>query len=334
MFKTSFLPISILVIFLFYPILNFAQEFEYGLKYEGIGDNREYFSPYHEAETILGSRLAADVGFLIDSKHKFRTGFSYFYEYGSEFLELKPQLIMYYSFEENGLSFKMGAFPRIGNLPFPSVLLSSKYEYFNPTVDGILVSYKTDRTEYGIVVDWTSKQDSIRREQFWTGFWGKLNLNNFIVEEYLYMFHNANRLVRLPNDYIEDNLGNCFSAGYNFSSLVPIDILTVKTGVLTSAFRNRGDGSDFDIKTSSYSEIKADYNGYGVETILKFGNKHHFVFGNAFYRNAENYIHTKLYCTPFNTKRIKAQLSWSFHIANGDLDNQQQFRLIYLIGDI
>ena len=66
--------------------VSYSQEFGYDFEYEGIGDNREYFSPYNLAETILGSRFSGLVGFENENRHKVRTGFSYFYEFGSDFL--------------------------------------------------------------------------------------------------------------------------------------------------------------------------------------------------------------------------------------------------------
>lgn len=329
----SILICSLLFIFLNSGFL-FAQKFEYGIKYEGIGDNREYFSRYSTPETIFGSRLAGTVGFTTDSIHQFKTGISYFYEYGSKFLELPPHLLAYYSFNNEKLLFKMGAFPRIENLSFPIFFISSKYEYYHPTVDGLLLQYKTKNSNLGTVVDWVSRQDSTRREQFWVGFYGHQKLGRFIIDDYAYMFHNAHRMNRLPGENIEDYLGTCLMLGYDFSDLTPLDVFIVKTGAISSAYRNRGNGSAFDINSSSYSEVKLQFKKFGVEFNFKFGNKHHFVFGSSFYNNAENYTRLKFFYTPLNLPRIKGQFSWSLHIANGDLDNQQQFRLVYLINDL
>lgn len=317
----------ILTIVFFYNYCS-AQTIAYHIQFEGIADNREFFSPYADAETILGSRIMGTVA-NIQGDHKLEGGFSYFYEHGSELLELTPQMILFYSFSNNAVDFKFGSFPMKETIDFPITLLSERYEYYNPVMDGLFLQYKGNYNQMGVAVDWVSRVDTIRREQFWVGAFGTQKISRFFFEEYFFMFHNAHRFNRLPGDHIEDNLGIQITAGYNFSDLVPLDVFSVKTGLLTSAFRNRGDGSDFNIGNSSYSEILADYKGYGVELLMKMGSEHVLLYGDSFMRNAKNYWRTKFYLTPIKHKNIEAQLSWSIHMANGDLDNQQQFRLIY-----
>lgn len=326
-------PALFFLLLFFSTVIN-GQTFDYALRYDGIGDNREFFSRYSQAETFLASRIGADLGTTIDSLHQFRAGLSYFYEYGSELLELKPQLILYYAIQKENWGFKMGAFPRKENIDYPYAFISEKYEYFNPTVDGMLVSYRKQNANLNLLVDWVSRQDSTRREQFMAGIFGKQQTNNFIFEEYWYMFHSAGRIVRSPDEHIEDYMGGCFLFGYNFSSLVPLDILTVKTGALESSYRNRGLTMDYDVKISSYSEIVADYKGFGVEAFLKFGSEHQFMMGDLFLSNAKNYIRTRFYFTPINFDRIQGRFMWSLHFANGDLDNQQQFSLVYKLNKL
>jgi len=324
----SILICSLLFIFLNSGFL-FAQKFEYGIKYEGIGDNREYFSRYSTPETIFGSRLACTVGFNTDSIHQFKTGISYFYEYGSKFLELPPHLLAYYSFNNEKLLFKMGAFPRSENLNFPAVFISSKYEYYHPTVDGLLIHYKTKNSSLGTVVDWVSRQDSDRREQFWVGFYGHQKLGRFIIDDYAYMFHNAHRMNRLPGENIEDNMGSLVLAGINLSAETFFDVLTLQSGMLSTAFRNRGDGSAFMFRHSSYSSLNVAYRSFGVELIMKLGSQHHLAFGDDFYNTAKNYSSLKLFADFISSDKVKGNFAWTFHLANGDLDQQQQIKLLY-----
>lgn len=318
---------------LFCVLFSNAQTVEYGLKYDGIGDNREFFSPYNQAETFLGSRISFDVGNSIDSIQKFRVGLSYFYEYGSELFEQKPQLILYYSIDKGFFGFKMGAYPRKETLKYPHAILSEKYEYFNPTVDGLFLSYNKNHGNMNVFVDWVSRQSIDRREQFMAGIFGKQNTGNFIFEEYWYMLHSAGKLVRNENEHIEDYMGTCVLLGYDFSNFLPLDILTIKTGMLGSSYRNRGYSMNYNFKASWYSEIVADYKGFGIEAFMKFGSEHEFSHGDLFYNNAKNYIRTRMYFTPINFERIKGRFMWSFHVANGDLDNQQQFMLSYNFGE-
>jgi len=326
--------VLLLSLFSLVPFHLLAQDIEYGLQYHGIGDNREYFSEYNTPETILGSRIHFDVGTRIDTVHRFRAGLSYFYEYGAALLDLKPQPILYYAFNGKEWGFKMGAFMRKGNVDYPHALVSERYEYYNPTVDGLLVSYHAGNVNMNVFTDWVSRQDSVRHEQFMAGFTGRQTPGNFIFEEYWYMFHDAGRMGNYQGEYIKDYTGALVMAGYDFSSLTPLTILTVKTGVLSSAFRDRENGSSFDLKSSSYSEIVADYKGFGVEAFLKYGSEHDFSHGDKFYNTTKNYTRVKLYVTPFNFERVKGRFSWSFHFANDVLDQQQQFSLIYTFKEL
>ncbi|MGF7139950.1 hypothetical protein [Roseimarinus sediminis] len=311
-----------------------AQEFEYGIRYDGIADNREFFSPYSQAESILGSRIAITAGTSVDSIHRLRAGLSYFYEYGSELFEQKMQPLLYYSVEKGPWGYKMGAFPRKGNIDYPYAIISEKVEYFHPTIDGLMVSYDQKNMAVDVFADWVSRQDSTRREQFMAGFTAKSSWKNFLLEEYWYMFHNAGRTVRVPGENMEDYMGSAVLLGYDFSELLPIDVLTLKTGLLTSAYRNRGNGLEFEINSSWYSELVADYRGFGVEAFAKIGSEHKFSHGDLFINNTRNYVRTRFYFTPINFERIKGQFMWSLHFANGDMDNQQQFRLVYLINEL
>jgi hypothetical protein len=308
----------------------FAQKFDYCVKFEGIGDNREYFSPYHNAETILGSRLSLTAGFTTDSVHRVSAGFSNFYEYGSRILEQPLVPILFYNYTSSSLRFTMGAFPRSESFVIPSAFISERYTYFEPNIDGLAIQYQKGNGKLEVMVDWVSRQDSNRREQFWTGLHGRQKLGVLNIEAFGYLFHNAHRMNRLPGDHIEDNMGSLVLAGIDLSEHTFLNALTLKSGILTSSFRNRGNGSDFDVRHSSYTVANAVYKWLGTEIIVKFGNQHHLAFGDSFFNNAENYSRLRLYARFFETERVKGTFAWTFHLANGDLDQQQQIKLIYI----
>ncbi|MDA3879460.1 MAG: hypothetical protein PF436_03645 [Prolixibacteraceae bacterium] len=326
------LKFYILFVLMHIVFLLSAQKLQYEIVYRGIADNREYFSGYNTSETILGSGISALVAAPINDKHNFKAGVWYFYEYGTELFELKPQPIVYYTFFNSKWDFKMGAFPRDESYVLPQAMLSQRYGYFNPNIEGLFLKYKTDKANFSVFADWISRQDTFRREQFMAGLIGTQRTGNFLFEQYWYMFHNAKYIIPKSGVYIDDYTGALLLAGYDFSSLLPLDIFMVKVGALTSAFRNRGQGDEFDIKSSAYAEIKAEKNGLGVHATLKYGSKHAFSHGDNFYNNVKNYSRVKVYLTPFDTERVKGQLSWSFHFVDGELDHQQQFSLLYYWG--
>jgi hypothetical protein len=300
-----------------------------GITLEGIGDNREYFSGYNKPETIIGSRITIDFGTIVHDIHQVKAGLSYFYEYGSEVFALKPDIVLYYEVQKNALAFRMGAVPRREVLNYPLAIFSDVYGYYNPTIDGLQFQYKKTNSMVNAWVDWISRQDSVKREQFMAGFNGATRLGNFLIEDYWYMFHNAGREPRLPGEHIEDAMGGLICLGYDFSSLLPIDVITVKTGILNSMWRNRGNGLAFEVQNSSYTELHAEHKGYGIQATYNVGNKHHFTHGDSFYNNTNSYLRCNFYFTPINFEKVKGRFTWSLHLADGDLDNQQQFSLIY-----
>jgi hypothetical protein len=308
-----------------------AQPIDYSFRFSGIGDNREYFSHYNQSQTILGVRGTFTLGACLDSVNRVRAGIDYFYEFGSELGELKPKLILYYEASKGPWMFRFGSFTRSEVLNYPLAIMADDYDYYKPTLEGLYLRYQKQNWKMDVFADWVSRQDSVRREQFMAGSTINAHWGKFSTDFYWYMFHNAGRLVWDENLHIEDYQGALLLVGYNFSGIIPLDIAKVKTGVLTSLARNRGNGLDFSMANSWYSEAVLERKGFGIKAIFNFGDKQQFYFGDRFYNNTTSYIRTNLYFTPINFKNVKGRFTWSFHIANGDLDNQQQFSLIYTL---
>lgn len=310
----------------------FAQRVDYHLKFKAIGDNREYFSGYNEPQTILGTRGAFTLGARLDSMQQVRAGLDYFYEFGSELGELKPEFILYYQVQYKDWGFRFGSFDRTEVLDYPLAFIADDYNYYKPNLEGLYIQYTPKNHRVNAFADWVSRQDTVRREQFMAGITGTHRWGNILLEEYWYMFHNAGRAVWTETEPIEDYMGGLVLAGCDFSDKLNLDIATVKTGALASQGRTRGSGLGFEKAISSYSEIALEKRGFGVKSVFNFGQKHHFFVGDAFYNNTTSYVRTNLYFTPINLNHIKGRFIWSLHVANGDLDNQQQFSLIYEFG--
>ena len=99
------------------PIFGISQNFEYQVLFEGIGDNREYFSGKAHSQTILGSRGAFEVGFETDN-HRIRGGLSHLLEFGSDLNYHVPKLTLYYEYSNEKKDFLFGSFPRRAGLMF------------------------------------------------------------------------------------------------------------------------------------------------------------------------------------------------------------------------
>ncbi len=306
-----------------------GQRVEYGWEFQGIADNREFFSGYSLPETLLGSRLSVDAGPSIDTIHSVRAGFSYYYAFGAPALETKPAPLLYYSFRSEKWNFLMGAFPRNRTLPFPSALISEKETYYQSTLEGLSLLYASSRFSFNLWVDWQSRIDSLHREQFLAGWAASAHWGDLRLEGHALLFHDRPNFQRLPGDFINDYLGGCFLTAYDFSSHVPIDLFRIKAGALASLFRNRGKGSAFEPAAAFYAVIELENKGFGITSRFKTGAPLTFSHGDPFYRNTRTYWRTDLYLLPFRHKKISGKLAWCFHLADGKLDHSQQFILTY-----
>ncbi len=330
--KTSIMKLKLSIVFIFSIALSgWSQDLDYQLEFNGIADNREYFSEFNTPQSILGSRVAFDFGSSIEKNHQFRIGIDYFYEFGSEFLELKPDPILYYQYQNNNWKFAIGAMPQKNTIQFSQAIIADDFLYYNNTVDGLLLSYQKSNFTANLLTDWVSRQDSTRREQFLAAVAIDYHPSNFMIDGLFYMFHNAHTLSRLPNEHIEDYAGGQFTLGYNFESILNENFkaASIKTGILNSFYRNRGENKEFAVANSWYSEIEFAYKIVGIKSTLNIGGEHHFMLGDSFYQLSDWYSRNDLYLNIFNIKQVKGKFIYSFHFANGDLDQQQQFFLTY-----
>ncbi len=301
-----------------------------GFKFEGIGDNREFFSGLSQSETILGSRLTLDYGNSFDSVHSARMGLSYFYEFGSTLLELPLKPILYYQYHDKQWHFNIGAFPRNNELDYPYAIISERFIYNHPTIEGLLLKFNSKHLQAGAFTDWLGKQDSTRREQFMAGLTLKTQFKPFFGNFWGYLLHNAYRSERLPGEFIEDNLGGLVTLGFDFSPFLSIDHMTFSSGLLFSLFRNRGEGKSFTTGWSGCSMFSVSHHGYGLDAIYNYGDKHHFTQGDLFYKNTDHYLRTNLFFTPINHAKVKGRFTWSLHFTQGQVDHQQLFTLVYI----
>lgn len=328
------LKISLLLPFLMLVGLAKAQTIDYQIKFTGIGDNREFFSNYNEPQTILGSRGNITLGAALDTVHSLRMGIDYFYEYGSSLGELPPEMILFYEAHKDAWRFRMGNFNRAEVIQYPLAIMADDYCYYNPNIEGLFIGYNKEKITMNLFADWVGRQDSARREQFMAGFvFQQRPTSVLLFDESWYMFHNAHTKARPVGEFIEDYMGALVTVGVDLSGKTPFDVATLKTGLLCSLWRNRGNGNDFEMGNSSFTELQLEKRGYGLRSSFNFGDAHHLFLGDSFYNNTTSYIRTDLYFTPINAKRVKGRFTWSFHVANGDLDNQQLFSLIYIFGE-
>jgi len=314
------------IIFLL-PLAGISQTFKYNITFEGIGDNREYFSGKANSQTILGSRGAFEAGVKID-QHQLMAGLNHLLEFGSELDHHKPNLTLYYRFTDEQKDFLFGAFPRLNRINFPLAMLTDTLQYYRPNIEGLFGEVRWDWGFQNAFVDWVSRQTDIKRENFMAGASGEINYRNAFLENYLLLFHDAGPGIDLPGDNIKDYMGFSLMAGIRTSD--PTDFIgSIKAGILNSSYRERNVTEGFINSSSLIAEANGRWKNYRITSTLHSGAGHRFAYGDLFYR-LDNYWRTDVIWYFINHKNISGKFNLSFHVIDwADLDQQQQLSIVY-----
>ena len=306
-----------------------AQNFEYQVLFEGIGDNREFArSNKAKSQTILGSRGAFEIGFEKEG-HRIRGGLSQLLEFGSDIDYHKPKLTLYYQFSDVKKDFLFGAFPRRGRIDFPLAMLTDTLLYYRPNIEGLFGEIRWDWGRQNGFVDWVSRQTNVNRENFIAGFSGEIFNKYLFLQNYLLMFHDAGPGIGIPGDNVKDYLGYAFQAGIRTLDNADINAY-IKAGVLGSLFRERRVTNGYINSISFFAEAKAKYKNFSIKSVLSSGEGHRFKFGDRFYQ-VENYLRNDAVWHFINHKQVKGTFNLSFHLINWKyLDQQQQLSIVYV----
>ncbi|MBT3383800.1 MAG: hypothetical protein HN778_04760 [Prolixibacteraceae bacterium] len=320
----------LLPLFIFVSFLGNSQNFKYQVLFEGIGDNREFFSNKALPQTILGGRGAFEFGVEIDN-HRIRGGLSQLQEFGSDLDFHKPKLTLYYQFNDEQKEFIFGSFPRRGKIDFPLAMLTDTLLYYRPNIEGMFGEVSWEWGKQNGFVDWVSRQTDINRENFMAGFSGEIFYKNVFIQNYLLMFHDAGASIDIMGDHIKDYIGYAFQAGIrtsedsNFKGYF-------KAGLLNSSFRERSVTNGFINSSSLFAEAKGRYKNYGIKSVLSSGGSHKFAYGDRFYQ-VKNYWRTDAIWYFINHEKVKGTFNLSFHLLDwNDLDQQQQLSIVYIFG--
>ncbi len=322
------------LLFILLVLLTFfgnAQKFEYQVLFEGIGDNREFFSGKAQSQTILGSRGAFEAG-IATGHHKIRGGLSHLFEFGSNLDYHLPKLTLYYQYSDEQKDFLFGAFPRQGRINFPLAMLTDTLLYYRPNIEGMLGEVRWDWGWQNGFVDWVSRQTAINRENFMAGFSGEIHYKSLFFENYLLLFHDAGPAVDSPDDHIKDYIGYAFQAGIRTFKNPSLQG-NIKAGILGSSFRERNVTGGFINAMSFFTETNGRWNNFGLKSVLHSGAGHRFAYGDMFYR-LDDYWRTDLIWYFINHKNVSGKFNLSFHVIDwSDLDQQQQLSIVYIFGN-
>ncbi len=302
-----------------------GQTVNWSVLFNGIADNREYFNPYTEPGTIAGTRIAPELSFSADSRQTLYVGISYMYEFGSPYNHVKPQLNLHYAYTDSVLDFKIGVYPRKGFVEYPQVLLIDTLNYYRPNLEGAFVQLKTKFGKQYVWFDWIARQDTFVSERFLAGTSGKFELNNWFIEDYIYMYHKGGTLIRSNDRPVRDNGGSAFYIGRNFDSRLKFSI---KIGYISSYNRMRM--SPYRFFYGGSVETKLSYKFLGLDFLYYRGTPQLLKYGDWFYRSG-NYARADAYLLPINSEKVTLKVNFAFHYTEKILDMSQHLLLSYRI---
>ena len=291
-------------------------------------DNREYFNPYTNDQTMFGNRLDLSSGYRIDSVHLFQVGLNILYEFGSEFSDIKVLPVMYYQYQTKHIDFFMGSFPRAERLNYPNVLLLDTLDYYRPNIEGSLVAIKHKHGFQKVWIDWTGRQSPNRNESFLAGSSGKLQYQHFYFENFLYMYHHAATSIPDTSFHLRDNGGGVLQVGIDFSKKFYTNL---SIGAAFSYDRHRPQNYQFN--KGFYGKLKIEYRDYLLRFIHYQGQGLSLAYGDSFFR-AKNYTRIDTEFRFINHSNIHLKLQLSGHLFDGDINFSQKLLLIIKLKNI
>jgi hypothetical protein len=304
-----------------------GQSFEWKTGFHSFFDNREYFNEYANDQTMFGARIFAEAGFSLNDHNRFRAGMSYLYEFGSKGDLIAPDIILYYHANKGPLTFYFGAFPRMGLINQPLLLLTDTLNYYRPNAEGMYLEFRKKWGFHHIWIDWTNRQTNTTRETFLIGGTGHFGQGVFFYEHNFIMYHFAAPAIPIPGDHLRDNGGFTAVLGLNLSSKLPPDSTVFSSGIALSYDRLR---NVYDIKSPLgwYTELNVEHRGFGFHGTCYLGNSHSIIYGDRFY-SSTSYQRIDLYYARYHSSRISGKLQFSFHFVPGVIDYSQML-VIYI----
>ncbi len=323
--------IFFVLILLFSTHLAKAQFWEWDVTVNTFADNREYFSEYNHAQTILAGRLDLEAGLKVDSFNRLRAGIDYLHEYGSPNRADQYNLRLYFSHSKPQSKIFLGIFPRQNKLDYPLAMLTDTLTYFRPLMEGGWGELSGEWGYQRFWIDWTSRQTDTIRETFLFGFSGRFQLNAFYLEHHFLMHHFAGAAKPVPDDHIRDNGGLHTALGTNLSRLSLLDSLCLQAGLLMGIDRTRGIGQ-WNYPKGLLAEFYAKYRRFGLRNTYYHGKAQDLMWGDLFY-TADKYNRLDLFVIPVISNFVDNHVQFSMHFIDGEVNFSQQIIFIIALNE-
>ncbi len=292
-----------------------AQAPKFYLGFDEIFDNREYFTPYGTHLTIFGARINPGVSFGFDSLHSVNVGINYMYEFGGEFLEVKPQIDLYYSYQTDQLQLRLGSFPRRDVMDYPLLLLTDTLNYYRPNMEGASIYYGWAWGSVHGWVDWMGRETTDTREAILGGFDASFRAGIFYLTTMATRYHLAKTTDPADANYLRDDGSLAGMVGADLSDQLILDEFDISTGWVSTYLRARP--ADNVWTRGWLSQLDARYGIFGLKGTYYFGDAPPLAYGDPLYRSG-NYGRFDFFVDPFKNPRISSKIGWNLHFIPGD----------------
>lgn len=309
-----------------------AQNFLWDLDFYSFFDNREYKAPYQNDQTFFGTRLSPEIGIGLKDHHQFKIGVSWLSEFGSEIKDSKVDMTVYYRYNSDKIKASFGSFPRRQLIQeFPAAMMYDSLLYFCPNINGALFQHISSKGHVEAYIDWKSKQTDLKREVFSIATNGQYHWGYGFAGWFVTLNHFARTNNPEDDTRVMDNIMANPFVGVDLSSLLFLNSFKLKTGMLVSANRDRGDNI-WHRPAGFLGELTAEWRFLGLQNTLYVGGNQLTFYkqfgaalhnGDPFYQ-ADLYNRLDLYGYFWRNKHVACKASVNFHFAGGKMQTQQQ----------
>lgn len=307
-----------------------AQKPDFYLGFDQILDNREYFTEYATHQTFFGARINPGISFGFDSVHAVSVGINYMYEFGGEWLGVKPQIDLYYSYSTEKLQMKLGSFARREVMDYPLFSLADSLHYYRPNIEGASVRYNWKWLSIHGWVDWMARENDTTREAIHAGFDATIKLSVVYLSATTTRYHLARTTSPADNMQIRDDGSLMILAGIDISDQVFLDEMDLASGVASSYVKQRPAPS-FTWSHAWYTKIDLRYKIFGIKGSYYLGDPSPLLLGDPLYSSG-NYGRIDFFVDPFKNPRISSKIGWNLHLIPGDgLYHSQQILISVML---
>lgn len=322
-----------------------AQKFVYDLDFLFYFDNREYHSPYSDAQTLLGARLSPEIGVSIDDNtqglHRLMAGAQYCQPLNKNFLDAKLMPTLYYQYKKKGYNLHFGAVPyRKLMHTLPEFYLSDSINYAHPNLYGALVQITGKRGFLELYCDWYGLQSRTTREAFQLMVDGEFRAKVFYAGGYISLTHLANKAAPEPRLGVCEKFSVNPLVGINLSPITPLDSFTVQAGYIFGYNRERETATQH-ISHGVHADIYLQWRFLALRNNFFYGNNFmpffkelgaEFHRGNPFFQS-KIYNRTDLIVYLFRKDFVECRFAWNIHYTPNDkIGHQQQIILQFNLG--